>query len=440
MNKAFLEAIEKHGLITPGDRGAVAFSGGGDSLCLLHLMLCVSEAWSLNIQAVHVDHGLRPESAKEASRASKLAFELGVELTVLEGRVGQLSRGNVQQAARDRRLSLLGQHAREHALDWIALGHTASDQAETVLMRAVRGAGVRGLRGMAWRRGVFIRPLLEVTRAEVEQYIKKEGLDPILDPTNATDAYFRNRIRNRIIPLLSAENPSVIQALCRLAANCREEDSALEELAEKVALEKPLSVRQLARLPRGMLQRVMRMAYQNATASAASLERRHLVAIERLLCSTEGSKGIDLPSIRLQRRYDELHWMQQKPHYSLEPAEITEPGRISLSSGGSLYVGPMSDTQGSVVGRELALNAGKVSFPLRLRAIKPGDRIVVGRGQTKKVARVLIDEKWPRHLRPGVPVLLMGEDPEIIAIAGVRCAHEFGAVAEQASLYLRLEQ
>ena len=162
-----LERVERsivaRGLLAAGDRGLCAFSGGPDSLCLLHLLARLRERWSLQLVAVHVDHGLRPESADEALRVVQQAEALGVEAISRRVRVETGPGRNLQESARLVRRETLEHEARDRSAAWVALGHTAQDQGETVLMRVLRGAGPAGLSGMAWRRGRFIRPLLAVS-------------------------------------------------------------------------------------------------------------------------------------------------------------------------------------------------------------------------------------------------------------------------------------
>ena len=141
--------VRRRGLVAVGDRGLVALSGGPDSLCLLQLLLELAPSLSLTLRAAHVDHGLRPESASEAEHALTLAAQLGVEAVVLHADLDRDAPGNAQERARRARRELLEAEARKRGCAWIAVGHTASDQAETVLMRLVRGAGLRGLGAMA---------------------------------------------------------------------------------------------------------------------------------------------------------------------------------------------------------------------------------------------------------------------------------------------------
>ena len=273
--------IRKRGLLDRGDHVAIAFSGGPDSLCLLHLLARLAPALDLRLVALHVDHGLRTEARQEARRADELAEEAGVPFRLLRAELGGAA-GNLQERARDARALLLGEAAEAEGCQRLALGHTADDQAETVIMRAVRGAGPRGLAAMAWQDGTIIRPLLATTRQEIEAYLTSLHLRPVRDPTNAGQAYMRNRVRQGVMPLLRQENPRVVDALCRLAEICREEDLALTTVCGEAlvrageGLERGLDVRSLAGLPAAMLPRVLLLAHQQAEpTSARPLLQRH---------------------------------------------------------------------------------------------------------------------------------------------------------------------
>ena len=427
-------AIQDHALIRPGDRGAVALSGGPDSLCLLHLLWRLGEENRFEVLALHVDHGLRPESAREAEQVAALARELGLEAEVLEAALPPSEdRGNLQEQAREVRLGLLAGEARERGCRWIALGHTATDQAETVLMRAVRGAGLQGLGGMSRVRAPFIRPLLGVTRGEVRRYVQQHSLSPLVDPSNATDRFLRNRVRHHVLPLLEQENPAVVEALCRLAESCREDHEALESMARQ-ALEHArrsdgLEVNALQGLRPAILHRVLRQAYAGVTGSTRRLSRGHVREMARLLCTTEGSASLDLPGTRLLREYDLLRWPEpvsgtvdaaRAEEAWSEPVLVTGPGVVTLPDGRSLelrHSGPEPSLEGHL------LDPGRAPFPLTIRGPAPGDRVTVGPGMSRKVARLLMDAKIPRGDRRRVPLVFCGD--VVVAVVGVRVAHGY---------------
>ena len=278
----------------------VGFSGGPDSLCLLHLLhrLATSPPPALTPLAVIVDHGLRDATA-EIAAAGQLAGMLGVELERVTAGPAP-PRGNRQDWARHQRIDALLQVANARGAGLIALGHTADDQAETVLMRVVRGTGLRGLGAMEPIRRLddrcrIVRPLLATSRAEVERYLTAHDLEPVDDPTNRQPVYLRNRLRSEVLPLLARENPRVVDAICQLAANCRAEHAALgswaAEVRQQISLEGgALSAPELARLPGALRARVLESAYQEA--GGTSLTADHQRALARLVDRRAGTGRI----------------------------------------------------------------------------------------------------------------------------------------------------
>jgi len=429
-------AAKEHQLLGVGQQGAVAFSGGPDSLCLLHLLarLAREPGAGFGLEALVVDHGLRQSSGEEAAQASAMASELGVPAAILPAAIQ--GKGNLQQQAREARLTLLQARAEASGLDWVALGHTATDQAETLLMRAVRGTGLQGLAGMGWRRGGFIRPLLGITRPQVKQYLDQHKLIPLQDPTNASDLFFRNRIRHRVLPLLEQENPGVVPCLCRLADTCREARESLAMLAQQALdrsrmAEGGFDARILSSLPPGLKHEALRLAHAEAVGSCRGLGRDHVLQMAALLEACAGTRTLDLPGARLENTYGVLWWSQEEAHgEAMQPLEVPGPGAYQLSSGRTILFQRRSwedgdgarDLRWGGAGEEVVhlLDAGKVRFPLRIRGRLPGDRLSIGPGRSRKVSRILIDAKLPMKERSEVPLVFFGD--QLVLLVGQRRA------------------
>ena len=432
-------AAKEHRLLSAGQQGAVAFSGGPDSLCLLHLLarLAREPGAGFGLEALVVDHGLRQSSAEEAAQASAMASELGVPAVTLLASIQ--GKGNLQQQAREARLTLLQARAEASGLDWVALGHTADDQAETLLMRAVRGTGLQGLAGMGWRRGAFIRPLLGITRPQVEQYLDQHKLIPLQDPTNASDLFFRNRIRHRVLPLLEQENPGVVPCLCRLADTCREARESLAILVQQ-ALDRSrkeeggFDARILGSLPPGLKHEALRLAHAEAVGSCRGLQRDHVLKMAALLEACAGTHHLDIPSgVRLENTYGVLRWRQGREEAhgeAMQPLEVPGPGAYQLSNGRTILFQRRSWEDGDGA-RDLRwggagegvvhlLDASKVRFPLQIRGRLPGDRLSIGPGRSRKVSRMLIDAKLPMKERSEVPLVFFGD--QLVLLVGQRRA------------------
>jgi tRNA(Ile)-lysidine synthase len=207
--------ISRHSLISHGQTLAVGVSGGPDSIVLLHLLTQLRDQYALNLTVVHLDHGLRPDSDLDAEFVARTASAWGIASVVERADVGALAQArglSVEEAGRVARYELFAKVAPA-----VAVAHHADDQAETVLMHFLRGSGIAGLRGMLPVTQQFgltvIRPLLDVTRAEIETYIAEHQLSFVIDPTNTDTTYFRNRLRHELLPILEAYNPNIRERL-----------------------------------------------------------------------------------------------------------------------------------------------------------------------------------------------------------------------------------
>ena len=265
--EAVLAACRGDDLVRAGGDVVVAFSGGPDSTAMLHALARASSALGLRLQAVHVDHGLRPSAAAQAARAARFAAELGVPVQVL--RVNP--RGSSEDAARRARHRALERVAGRHGAHSIAFGHTIGDQAETVLLHLLRGSGVAGLAAMSRRDGLRFRPLLEVTRTQVERYCARERLVPDIDESNSDPRFTRNRVRQELIPLLEQRfNPRIQDALARLARAARDEHQVVRLAAagwleqQSPALSRP----GFLGLPDAVQVEVLRLAWAAAMGDA----------------------------------------------------------------------------------------------------------------------------------------------------------------------------
>ena len=223
MLSTVLRTITTHALCERGDRVIVAVSGGPDSMALLHVLWEARERLGLTLEVAGVDHGLRPAAAEELALVRARAEALGLPFVRLAVDVARHRRGGgLQDAARRARLGALTALAKERGARRVALGHQADDQAETVLFRIVRGTGLTGLQGIPYRRDPFVRPLLDLSRAEILRYLRRRSIPFVEDPSNADLRFARARIRHRHLPALAEENPRVAEALVALAAAARD--------------------------------------------------------------------------------------------------------------------------------------------------------------------------------------------------------------------------
>jgi tRNA(Ile)-lysidine synthase len=290
----------------------VACSGGADSLALAAALAFEAPRRGLRAGLVTIDHGLQAGSAEQAARVAACGAELGLAPSV-QARVVVGRAGGPEAAARTARYAALEDAARAHGAAAVLLGHTRDDQAETVLLALARGAGPRGLAGMPERRGVFVRPFLDVSRADARAACTGLGLTPWDDPHNADPAYARSRVRADLLPaLVDALGPGVVQNLARTARLLAADTAALDELAAAAlaaagSAEGGLSVGALTTLPAAVRTRVLHAWARELGASPAALSYRHITALDALVTDWRGQGPVHLPgSILVTRREGRL--------------------------------------------------------------------------------------------------------------------------------------
>ena len=378
-------------LFPAGSTVLVACSGGADSVALA---AAVAEA-GVPAALGHVDHGLRPESAREAEAVRALAARLGVPF-FLERLTGLDVRGpGLEAAARAGRYAALGRLAAQAGAAVVATAHTRRDQAETLLLRLIRGAGPGALAGVRRRRplapGVeLVRPLLDVPRSETEAYCRAHRLAYVEDPHNVDLARTRARLR-KLWPLLVELNPRLEEALAGAAESLADEDALLSSL-----LPSDLRLGTLRALPKPLLRRAL---LQAAVAAGVHPERAHFAALDKLLGKGRGS--VDLPGGRATVAGGALKFAakpQPRP-VALPPAEVAVPGP------GDYPWGPRTLSVSAHSGEGITVDLARAPFPWTLRAQRPGDRFRPAGGRTKKVSDLLIDARIPKAERAGLAML-----------------------------------
>lgn len=449
------EFIQREKILRPRQRVVVGVSGGPDSLCLLG---CLRQLGYRPVVA-HLDHGWRPESWPEAEFVLSLARDLGLP-AIVERMEGAGSGGGSarEERARRARYEFLARVALEQKIETVAVGHTADDQAETVVMHWLRGAGPEGLRGMlpvtdlaVWaphapRRGLrLVRPLLCLRRDDTEAYCRAAGWVPRRDETNQDPSFLRNRIRRQILPSLESQHQGFRQRLGRSAQLMREVSELVEALAGQGEAEivRP-SGRGVLRLSRSALRR-QPVAVQRAVLRRAirrlrpGLREVGFDAVDRLLRSDREAarRGSVVGGIQVHPFGED--WLLIAPGGAPEFAEFPQvaggreralpvPGRTQLARGWSLsarvsrQAGARRARNGSRGSAEIVeLDAGRVAGSLRVRPPKPGDRIrPLGMAGRVKVSDLLAGQRVPPLARACWPLVVSGA--EIVWVAGIRMA------------------
>jgi tRNA(Ile)-lysidine synthase len=238
LHKQVAKAIRARGLLQPGQKVLVALSGGPDSVALLSTLHAIAPLWDVSLTAVHCNYGLRgAESDSDARFVSSLCRRLSIPCLVIPLSVNRREPGSsssLQARAREARYRLFRALAVDLGAERVALGHNEDDQAETVLLRMLRGAGLRGLAGMPHiREQLFIRPLLSVSRRDILSYLKSTGLSYRTDSSNANPIYLRNRVRHELLPVIQSLSPGAVPRLARQADILRDDDRVLDVLAAR---------------------------------------------------------------------------------------------------------------------------------------------------------------------------------------------------------------
>lgn len=306
VRRAVRETLRDHQAVA-GDLILVACSGGPDSLALAAALAFEGPRAGWKIASITVDHQMQAGSAEVAQQTVSKLQALGYEsATVATVQVGKA--GGPEAAAREARYLEIENHARLLNAKFVLLGHTLDDQAETVLLGLARGSGARSLNGMAVRNGIYLRPLLRISRETVQKFCEDSGLQPWLDPMNHDLAYTRVRVRNVILPMLENElGPGISLALTRTADSLREDDEVLSQLADAAfsevarlqATQIIFSVPRFKDLPIAIRHRVFALALQKL--AAPEFARVHILAVDALVDDWHGQKPLTLPGVRVER-------------------------------------------------------------------------------------------------------------------------------------------
>ncbi len=432
-------AITAHSMIRPGDRVLVAVSGGVDSIVLVHALRELAPELGCDLVVAHLDHGLRLAAESDARFVVDVAASLGLEAVCERADVAGLAasrRGGLEEAGRIARREFLARIADAVGASRIALGHTADDQAETILYRLARGTGWEGLCGMAPVSGRSIRPLLGVPRAVVREYAVAQGLPWREDETNEDVSFARNRIRERVMPEFALVHPGATNALLRtadLARDAREiERYAMEQAWPRVyEMEDPGSVRlgreALAGLPTTMQAVVLREAMRRARGDLRGIGRAHVAAVGRLAASPSTHGERHLPRLRVAVTPTSLHF------WKLGAAAV--PWEQPLALGWTILDEPRLAVEVAVRGRESddapedrgawseLADADRVQFPLVARSRRPGDRFApLGMGRDVRLKSFLINARVPVERRDRLA--LVCDRGRIVWVAGVRLSDE----------------
>jgi tRNA(Ile)-lysidine synthase len=459
--------IDRLALVPPGSRVVVALSGGSDSVALVHVLARLARPCAFTLAGLaHLNHRLRGAAADEDEAfVRRMAAALGLPIVVGAVDVALLARDtrtSLEGAGRQARYAFLETAADGLRADRIAVAHTRDDQAETFLMRLLRGAGSRGLGGIHPRLGRVVRPLLEVARDDLRRYLFERGIEFRDDETNRDLAVLRNRVRHLLVPYLERHFPGAgAEVLSRAAAIARDEEAVLEELTERASA-RILSVRHgvvridrpaLCAEPRGIGRRVARRAVERAAPGRFV----GFDAAERVLgLARGGGPSLDLPGVRVTRFGDALVVAAHRaatPDGEDETSSfrfsLSIPGEVRCEAGWGISAGvapvvPALDAHGRIAAaadsRVGWVDAASIRDAFAVRSWRPGDRFrPLGAPGTRKLQDFFVDRKVPRRARHTVPLVVDDQD-RIVWVAGYGVAEDFRVTAgTRAVVILKLE-
>ncbi|SDK87592.1 tRNA lysidine(34) synthetase TilS [Natronincola ferrireducens] len=444
MLEQVIKTIKRHDLIDRGDKIVVAVSGGPDSVCLLHILHSLKEDFQLQLYAAHLNHNFRGiEAQMDAQYVSKLCEELNILSFIKSMDVPKYSKEkglSPEEAGRILRYEFFQEVVEKVDASKIAVAHNQNDQAETVLMRLLRGTGIQGLTAIHHGRGKIIRPLLDISRREIEDYCLFHRLSPRIDETNLEPIYHRNKIRLELIPYIQQEyNPNIIESLARTAEILKKDNDFIEETVRKAynamkilggegCLELPIEG--INKLHPALQSRIFRLAAEDLVGKKEALEYKHIQNIVELLHKNETGKKILLPKgIIVKISYNKMIFSTEDKEEVINfYYELREDDSIKLNEvQGEIVTKVLMKEEGVTISRDKYVkyfDYDKVQGTLNVRNRREGDRFwPLGLTGSKKLKDFFIDYKIDRSKRQEIPLICDGN--EIMWIVGYRISEKY---------------
>lgn len=431
-------------MLNAGDRIVLGLSGGADSVCLLILLLDIASRYgyeSKDIFAVHINHMIRGAEAdgdeafvRELCQSKQVNFvAFRKDIPAYASELGL----STEEAGRKFRYECFQKVAEENRCTKIAVAHNRNDMAETVIFNMLRGTGLKGMAGMQPVRGNIIRPILNITRAEILEYLSEKKQDYREDSTNAGVDYDRNKIRHIILPAMMDINKGAIEHICQMALEAGSSYSYIHDVAmedysgtseeDDLGRTVTLDVNELYKCNPVLQEHLIHEAIGNVAGKKRDITRKHIMSVVGLLYQDTG-KQVELPySIKARRSYNNLI-ISNKSATSEDYSIKLEPDSVCIVPGkGSIECKIIDYNQDMEISKKIytkMLDYGKIKDTLYLRTPEDGDYIVIdNRGSTKKLSRVFIDNKIDRQERGEWPVIACGK--EIVWAIGLRFSEAF---------------
>lgn len=459
LDNRFLKTLSKYNMIKAGEKIIVGVSGGPDSVCLLYLFYKLQKQLDISLEVAHLDHMFRgKESREDALFVKNLCIQWNIpfhEKRVNVPKYIEKTGLSPEDAARRARYAFYLAVKKETGAHKVATGHNRDDHEETVLMNILRGSGLEGLVGIDPVRDFYIRPLIEISRKDIEEYLENNNIPFRIDSTNLEPEYFRNRLRLELIPLIQKKYcPHLGLSLRRLSEIARRDLSFIDEETHK-AFEKGVKIKdkrayidinKFIFLPEAIQYRLLRLVVEHLSGDTKDFEYRHGDLLSRFIKTASVGSWIDLPKgLAGEKRYNSFIIHR-------EPFKEVSDYYYTLDVPGQLFIGESEITIYAYTKRRdsllikdtnsliALLDYDKIKANLIVRNRRPGDKFVpLGSKNFKKVKDFFIDEKIPRRLRNNIPIIEANN--KIIWIGGMRIDDRFKITAETKDiLVLKMEQ
>ncbi len=431
--------IEKYGMLKKGDRVVVGVSGGPDSVALLHILNSLKEIYKIGLHVAHLEHGIRgSESVEDMKFVEDLCGDLSIRITSKQEKTEKIARASnqsVEATARKLRYSFFQEVLESTKSNRIATGHNANDQAETLLLNLLRGSGMAGLVGIRpAMQGRIIRPLIESTRADIEEYLNSKSITYRIDSTNAEGRFERNRVRHLLIPMLEKEfNPRIVDCMARTASIFSVVNDYLHGEVEKVVAATTLieegrasiDLESLKGAPAALQRLVLYRVLRSLEGDDQVVSFDIINAVLNVAMRSRSGSRIDIGSgLVALREFDKLLIGRDLALVERYDVQLAIPGSTPVEPAGGTFIAEVISERpgtGEVYrsGETAYFDLSQLELPLCARSWREGDRFVpFGLSGTKKVHDIFVDEKVPITGRSKIPIICDGDG--IIWIAGVR--------------------
>lgn len=417
--KEILEKNRKNKLIEENDKIVVGFSGGPDSVFLVEMLVKLRENINFDMVLVHINHLLRGENS-DGDEIFSLDYGKKKGLQVFSRKINITELGKdmgltLEEAGRKARYDLFKEIFEKTGANKIALAHNKDDQLETFMFRLIRGAGLEGLEGIVAKRDIYIRPISEIYKKDIVEYLNENNISYRIDETNLENEFTRNSIRLDLIPFIEKRyNPKFKDKLYFLIEEIREANRVLEMKFEQYMVNNKLSIKKLKQLDKYLLSKVL---IQYLYSYGIEVSRKKIQLIEDILYKG-GSKDISLNrEFILKKDYDFLGIEKntKKEDNCIKEVELEVPGQITFGD----YIIEAVLSNEILYDKQNFYTSLKKGDKLKIRSRNDGDRMIpIGMISEKKVKDILINEKVPKEKRDTIPLVLHNE--EIVWIAGIK--------------------